>query len=405
MNTQQLHATQDKETGLTIFNNKDGHSDPYWKGVVVDDVSKQVVARSFQGSNTVISEGEVPADMLYSPLYESTVLRFYRHNGEPMISTHRQVNISHLPSRVPIPNGPTFMSLINKAIDAWEKKDVVVFNHNGAPAITSTPTSWEDLCIEGWCNVFLLVDQSNQKTNLVDLTQHGGPLLLYALSLSTETLEMKPYSAMPVFPTSLLVDRVDTHYEYFTLSVPTVPVLDSVAAGEHVRNGGAVVGYHSDSKDQGTKYFSPIYNRKIRLANETTNPIHRWHELMDESEEVAREYLAGLPSFYKHMDHDFMKKTAEAYVTESATFITEVVVARFLNKDYPLSEMVAKRVSPIAKVVVPAMKRKYGRHKKNKDGVFLAKQAELLVREGLMQMTYTQRHTIRGRIAKRDREM
>lgn len=407
INTQRLHATHDAEHGLTIYNNKDGYNDPFWKGVVIDDVTKQVVARSFQGSKTVVTE-EVPEDLLYTPLLESTILRFYRHNGEPMISTHRQINVSNTSSR--IGNGQTFITLVKQAIAGWDKR-VQSFDHNGETGLAYTPTSWEDLCMEGWCHVFLLLDVSNQKTDLTDFKQFSGPQLLYALSLSTEIPQMIPYPTLPIFaipPTEgrdIIDDSNDTTvYTYETFSIPILPVFDKKGAEELLSNGSAVIGFRYETKDEGTKFLSPSYNRKIRLANETTNPIHRWYELMDESEQLAREYLASLPTAMKYMNEDYMKQTAESFLQEATTYISEVVVDRYSGLDHPVSEVLEKRIKSVVIAVVAALRRKYSRGNRPPARDRLIKQVQPLVREELLQMTYSQIHMIRGRIARDQRE-
>jgi hypothetical protein len=390
--TQYLTATHDAQEGLTIYSNKDGYNNPFWKGVVVDDTSKEVVARSFQGSNTIVTE-VAPDNLVYVPLMESTVLRFYRHHGQPMVSTHRQVNVANTASR--IGNGKTFITLVKEAIQGWEDRSQP-FIHEGLSALAYTPTSWEDLCVDGWCHVFLLVDVSNQKTNLTNIGD--TPLLLHALSLSNDTPTMTPHTSLPIWST------VNDTHSYTTFAIPTLPLLSPAEATQTLLGGGAVVGYNPISRDIGTKYLSPSYSHKIKLANETTNPIHRWHELMDMDEKLASEYLKCLPTSLNHMNDEFMVATSNRYVDEAATFITQVVVDRYSDTDHPVSEVLEKRIRNVVELVIASLKRKYSRGNKRPDAIRLPKVVYPLVREELLQLSYAQVHTIRGRIMKENKE-
>jgi len=61
---------------------------------------KNVVACSFPWANTVVKDDDYPLISYNTPLYEATILRFYRHEGKPKISTHRQIDVSTRDSRV-----------------------------------------------------------------------------------------------------------------------------------------------------------------------------------------------------------------------------------------------------------------------------------------------------------------
>lgn len=400
--TSQLVATRDHDEGLTIYNNKHDVKTDFWKGVVVDDVTGNVVARSFKAS-PIVTTLEVPEDLVYVPGMECTILRFYRHHGIPMISTHRNINIVGTRSR--IGNGRFLFDLVKDAITGWENR-VETFEIEGKKGIAYTPDNWEDLCIEGWCNVFLLVDVSNQKTDLVDTTQYSHPLLLFSMSLSSETTEMTPIPSVPVWGTegtrgSDIVGGTDeTLYEYVSWCLPSLPLLNKEQAEEILKSGGTVIGFRPEVKDVTTKYVSPVYARKLDLVNDNTNIIHRWHELMDESEEKAREYLAHLPHALRHMDEKYMRDTHDKYLQDTSVYLANVIVSRFTGYDSPMPEILERKSKPIVEGEVRRLRNKYSRGSRPPTKDKLSKLVEKSVRDELSNHTYSFRHQLHSKMAR-----
>lgn len=162
-----------------------------WKGIVMDEKNNRVHAMSFPWAETLIGD-HVPSDMIYFKHRESSILRFYvGPDGKPRVSTHRRIDISNTNTRVH--TGKPFIQLIEQAIANWPYV-ASMESHLANPAMAfdpavsaeelayapqvsifkHTPEKWQDLCIPGFCHVFLLVDVSNQITddsNLKEVTE------------------------------------------------------------------------------------------------------------------------------------------------------------------------------------------------------------------------------------------
>lgn len=398
--TQQLTATHDHDEGLTIYSNKYGVHTDFWKGVVVDDATKNVVARSFQAS-PCITTLEVPDDLVYTPIMESTVLRFYRHNGSPMISTHRNINIVGTRSR--IGSGRFFFDLVKDAISGWENR-TEFFEVEGKRGIAYTPDNWEDLCVEGMSNVFLLVDVSNQKTDLMDVSSYSHPLLLYSMSLKAETPEMIPVPSVPIWevaPTQgcdIVGGDDKSLYEYVSWCLPTLPIIEKQQAEEILSNGGGVIGFKINSRDITTKFISPTYARKLDLVNDNTNIVHRWHELMDESVEKAREYLSQLPHGFKNMDEKFMREIASKQLDVTCAYLTNVIVSRFQGMGAPMPEMVERKCKSTIDSHVRRLKNKYSRGARVPTRNQLLLMVSKDLKEELSKLSYSLQHQLHSKI-------
>jgi len=379
--------------GLTIWNDKYNCKTEFWKGVITNS-DKMVVARSYQAATTIVGES-VDEDLFYVPLYEATILRFFRYRGQPMISTHRNINIAVTTSR--IGTGRPFIELVNEAIENWTKL-YRPYEHMGEKAIAYTPNTWEDLCMEEWCHVFLLIDVSTTKTNLVDTTKFNGPQLIYAMSLQANTPAMTPYPTHPIraiLPTSgnnLFHNGDEEVYHFISWVIPTLPVLTPSQANDLLRNGGAVVGFKEETPDITTKFLSPIYKRKWDLANETINPVHRWHELMDQSEEVAREYLLYLPPALSYMNEEYMKAKAEEYLNETAALITNHIVNILYNQYSPMAKPLYDKVSDIITRIVQTFKNKYKKTRPSRENLY--KQVYTVVTKDISELPYSTQHSV-----------
>lgn len=393
--TSQLIATHNYDSGLTIYNDEKSKN-KFWKGVVVDDSTGKVVARSFQSSPTVIGES-VPEDQVYTPMMEGMILRFYRHNDTPMISTHRNINIVGTKSRMG--NGRFFYDLVRDAISGWENR-TERFDMEDGKGIAYTPDNWEDLCVDGWCNVFLLVDDSNQKTDLIDTTKSTHPLLLYCMSLSNETDEMVPASTLPIWwiddtsGSDIIGGSDDTVYNYVTWCLPTLPIMDKVQAEKVLANGGGVVGFKPESRDITVKYFSSIYHEKLSLTNDNTNIIHRWHELIDEDPTKATRYLSILPYSLKHMDEKYMRDTVSRYLDETCTYLTNVVVSRYTGNNIIMPEILERKAKIYVDTEIQRLKNKYSRGSRPPSKDKLCKVVKQSLTKTISTLPYTQQHRL-----------
>lgn len=393
--TNALDATHNYDEGLTIYNNKydSTHPIPFWKGVVVDDTNSVVVARSFQCSPAVITT-TVDPNLTYTPIVEATILRFYRHYGVPMIATHRTMNIVHTRSR--IGSGRFFFDLVKDAISGWEdRRDT--FDYEGKKGIAYTPTSWEDLCVEGWCNVFLLVDISNQKTDLVDPAMYARPQLLYSLSLKADTPEMSPVPTLPIFPIPP-TEEDGTVYEYMTWCIPTLPHISEQEANTILANGGGVIGFNIESQDVTTKFISPTYARKIQLVNDNTNVVHRWHELMDESEDIAREYLSHLPKALSYIDEKYMQEVHKKFLDETSSYLSGVITSRYLGYDSPMPEILERKSKSIVDTELRKLRNKYSRGATRPSKDKLLKMVDKDLHTAVSSLPYTQQHTLHSKV-------
>lgn len=406
MNTAAVSLVR-SEHGLDLYHYTDEATHPsdasFYKGVVMD--GDRIVARSFQWAPTVIASS-VEEGSVYTPFREGTVLRFYRHEGKPMVSTHRQVDISDKKSRVG--TGRPFMELIPQAMASWPGKNETRIV-DGKKRVLTTPTSWEDLCIEGWCHVFLLVDTSNQITDLTDLTEtyemptetgemtvrtFATPLLLHAMSLDMRNGVGVPQIGMPEYAFS---DEEGT--TYYTWAVPSLPILSAASASLALAEGKAVVGFKPETPDVTVKFFSPEYERKLMIAGETFNPVHRWHILMDQDPELAEEYIQMLPWHHKEISYKTMQDTHLRYLEESANFLADIAIRRFNSESAHLDQNLYRQVQPLIGATIAHLQDLY-RKKQLRSEQGTSNEATRFMMEQLMELPYATQHTIHGKIAK-----
>ena len=253
-----------------------------WKGIIMN--GDKIIARSYPWAPCVIVN-DIPESQKYTKYYEGTIIRFYDHNG-PKISTHRQIDIKDKRSRVP-GSGRLFVDLINESIEGWNYSQKEYDIPSGGKGIAQTPTSWKELCTPGWCHVFLLIDISNQITNLSDLSEvveveeEDGltervfmtPKLLHAISFKIDDQNMIPHVGDII--TNIDEESMKKGIVERKLIVPTIQSLTHEEAQDAISSGGAVVGYDPAYPHLTTKYFSIEYANKVELAGETFNHVHR----------------------------------------------------------------------------------------------------------------------------------
>jgi len=381
-----------------------------WKGIVMYD--NMEVAKSFAWAPTYVDE-ELPTNLVYTRLYEATLLRFYRFDGKPMISTHKQINISDKSSRA-TPSSRPFITLVEEAIRGW-KYSTAEYSTVGGMGYAFTPTSWEELCMDDWCHVFLLVDQSNQITDLYDLTKTSeivdengdadiittmAPKLIHSISykrgydLDTEDniFHMTHYLGQPTF------DGDDRYIEYKWL-VPELKVMVQKDAVDVLDNGGAVVGFSLDDPYHTYKYLSESYDRKLELAGETFNPVHRWHQLMDVNPNDAQEYLTQLPWHLKHINQADMYNAVNDHINNISSMLAANIALRYNGKDASLDPAVYKKSSAIITSVLSTL-----RDQKLKRNTDIEKLANRYVAEIVSQMSFSDRHALNRVVSRMDRE-
>lgn len=321
----------------------------FYRGIVVDD-KNVVVARSFPWSPTIITNVLPMDDSMYTPLYEGTVLRFYRYDGKPYISTHKRIDISNGKSRVR--NNKPFYDLVVEAISGWSYTEKYIDTPTGK-VLESTPTKWEDLCIDGYCNVFLLIDEANALTDL-NTAVHGlmsnkvlgketfldtAPRLIHVMSLKADGAKMTPQLHFP----SISKGENSTWIPI----VPRIPSLNRDEAASIMENGGAVIGFDKDTPDDTVKYLSEEYNYKLYLADENFNRVMRWHELMDEGLDDAEMYLNVLPrpdkEYYKGKYMSEVNKTNNQIV---AAYMALYLVKRLNNEYSPIDKKLYDHIGP-----------------------------------------------------------
>ena len=389
------HASKD-DTDTPILTSYSASTDEtpyeeakYWKGVIVDSTNS-VIARAFQHSKTEVATKVSGEDQLYTLLYEATVLYFYRYEGKPMIATFRRTDISKTKSRVS--TGKTFFELVKEAIASWDQAHTPYRVADHLWGCQRTPQKWEELCIDGFCNVFLLLDTSNQMTNLSEIGAYAypinKPLLLHAITLSNETPEMKSYLYPPTLPG-------DSKYSEYRYHIPKVTLLTLDQANKYLSDGGAVVGFNPLTPDITVKYISPQYQKRVTLAGETReafNRVYRWHELMDKDEEEAKEYLSVIPKA-SSMSWETMLKTNERFNEESADYLMKNVINRYQHREASLDKNIYNLVKDI---LIGALSKMKSRCKK-------ADIKKYIITE-LRQLKYKEQHTIHARIMKMQRE-
>lgn len=379
-----------EENGLKLYHYDDNIEHPNnlddWKGIVMDE--NVVVARSYSWSNTIISQ-TLPTEKIYSPLYEATIIRFYRVNGKCFVGTHRQINIIDKKSR--IANYRPFIELVKEAISIWPPVDEKRF----------TPKSIEDLCHDGWCHVFLLIDQSNQITDQLDISKYFvsedskdikiHPLLLHSISfkIGMNTDENGVCQMIPIKPLDVEIEGIGK------LCVPCVQEFSFDEALAHISDGNPIIVVEPNDPTKSTKYHPERYQYKLDLAGETFNPVHRWHQLMDESEYKATEYLSIIPHHLKPLTLEQVKKTAEEYVGKICKTLVDNIVDRFYGKDATLDQRLYKKTIDVITSLVKTLRDKFDFHAKKKD---VRKEAEILITNYLNSLSYSDRHSMHGMI-------
>lgn len=318
---------------LTLFHYKDNveHPSPYdtYRGVVIDSKGA-AVSRAYPWCPEVVTS-MLPTDTVFHPMYEGTIVRFYRYNGKPYIGTHRQIDISDGKSR--IEGRRSFLDLIVDAISGWEYVEHDIDTAQGT-MFEFTPSDWTELCVEGYCHVFILSDESialsDHNTMYADYSD--GPKLIHLLSWRVDGGMMKPSISMPY----VMYDEPQGKSVGYHLHVPTMPTLTK-EEGEHLlKQGGGVVGFSHDQPEYTTKYVSEEYGYKFNLVGETYNRIHRWHELMDESVDDANMLLQILP---ENEQSTHTKERMVSYYNDSiatvASFIAPHLLKRVNGQDSP----------------------------------------------------------------------
>lgn len=413
------------ELELYHYNDEAEHPGPasFWKGIVTD--GNRVVARSFAWAPTV-EETVVPEGHIYTSFYEATLIRFYRYDGKPMASTHRRINIMETNSRVG--TGRPFKDLINVAIKNWPYHETIMPHPelDDENVLITPPTSWEDMCVEGYCHVFLLLDWSNQITNLnstveeclvgpdtaskeidefiVDSSSEAEEVVTFQVPKLIHVLTFKfnpETNSMDPVPAFLPITKMETPdpysgANYKLYSVPIVPRLVHEQAEQILAEGGAVVGFDPANPDITTKYYSPEYARKVQLAGETFNPIYRWFELMDQSPEEAREYLKNLPSHHRDKDWSYMVNIHDEYLHESAKYLGNTVFDRWYGTRASLDPRIWVKTSNIVNGALDELGRLYDTKKVPKEVIRTA--SYKVVRDLIAKSSYKEQHSIHGAI-------
>lgn len=394
---------------LTLYHYTDEAEHPsdadFWKGVVTD--GDEVVARSFRWAPTYVVD-TLPEDLMYTPLMEGTILRFYMYQGKPMVSTHKQINIVGKKSRVS--TGKPFMELIEDAMKQWNYEHTAYRTMDGRNGLAYTPTRWEELCVSGWCHVFLLVDTSNQITDLTNLSEtyemdiqgeskelktFTSPKFIHVMSLVQDGEYMTPIRGEVIFDVQ---HNHDDEYGQYTWIVPELPTLSRDEAQFVLADDGALVGFSPAYPDITYKYLSEEYERKLYLAGETFNPIHRWHQLMDINENDAQEYLVSLPWHLKHISIDTVQDAHEKYTSRIVNTLAKNATDRYFRRQAQIDKRLYERVKDIIGDTVSTMRRRMPRDRPSE--ALALKEATNILYDYIKDMSYSEQHSIHGSIAK-----
>lgn len=344
MRAQQNIKVTKTEGNLSILNYTEDATHPsdasFYRGVVIDD-NDNIVARSFQWAPTEVVEAEeLPTGLVYTKFREGTIVSFYRYGGKPMICTRKQVNIADKKSQIPGSN-VTFIQAIKSAISdiPYSEKEYLIKNQNDeiCKGIIVPPKTWEDLCTDGFCHVFILIDPSNQLTDIEG--QLEKPKLVHLLSYYSDASipTMVPFHG----PIKRVLDTPDQdgNMEY-TYKVDVVDIYDYQSAQAVINNGGAVVGFCPSTPDITVKFLSPTYATKLDLVGESFNTVHRWHQLMDEDPKKAELYLSIRPIDWNHgpshQTQEEMLNINSSYNNETADFLVENIMMRINKKSASL---------------------------------------------------------------------
>lgn len=399
------------EHGLTLHNYSKTAQHPsdasFWKGVITDE-SGNIVVRSYPWSPTEIVDdpNNLPVDVIYSPLYESTVIRFYMHDGVPRVSTHTQIDIQDKASRVS--TGRPFMELIEQAISEWPYTESEYITEDGGKGLTIKPTRWQQLCEENAVHIFLLVDESNQITDLHNFNEHIGdetiselPLLLHALSLYRDG-----YGNWAAVQADGYIRTRTAEYDEVNLMVPHVPIITREEAMEILREGGAVIGRYPGTPDLTTKYYSPQYSAKLELAGETFNIVHRWHQLMDEDPHLAYEYLGIIPHHKEIPSFDEMMEINNQYIETAAAYLGDAAMSLYTRDpiDVP-RKVLGHRIDgryTVKDLLHDAVREVKGQHRRGRRPKKADLKAQLTnyIDTTIRALPYAKQHSIHSHVAK-----
>jgi hypothetical protein len=327
-----------------------------------------------------------------------------------MVSTHARVDISGTNSRVG--TGRPFMELIKEAISSWpDSYTTEEVNYFGKQIEVEriTPHSWEDLCIEGQVQVFLLVDKSNQVTDLTD-TRETVEDVDSEGNLSTQVVEVpKLYYAMSLFRSNendnwltatlespVQFRREDEGLVGFRYQVPRLPLMGIEEASQLIYLGGAVVGFNPETPDKTIKFYSREYDRKWNISNGDFNPIHRWHVLMDQSPSDAAEYLDYTPLHQKKYTMKEMNEINLQYLNETSSYLGGVVLARIQGQDTPLPPKLYNYTLEDSYKISNLIGDNIRKHRKNSS----LNDIEADIAKYVASLPYTKQHSLHGQIAK-----
>lgn len=405
-----LRETKDN---LNLFHYDDQAVHPsnasFYKGVVME--GSQVIARSFAWAPTIVGGSSMlDPNLTYTPFQESTVLRFYKYDDQCMVSTHSHIDIVGTNSRVG--TGRPFMDLVQQAIDSWPKSytnETITYRGEEMEIERITPSKWQDLCIDGYVQVFLLVDKSNQVTDLTDLRttiedidEEGNiatriidaPKLYFAMALSRQSEDDDHLTAYLDQPLQFTMQ--EHGLVPFLQQVPRLPLMGVEEAAQLIDMGGAVVGFSPETPDRTIKFFSPEYNRKWELANGEFNIIHQWHVLMDNSSADAAEFLEHTPLHQKKYTMQEMQNVNLQYLEETSSFLANIVMRRIQNQDATLPPKIFNyTLEPNYKVsnLIADEKRT---HQKDPN----VNEIEASITEYITSLPYTKQHSLHGNIVK-----
>lgn len=331
-----------------------------FKGVILDNFGR-LVCRSFRHSGSNVTEpGKLPVNLEYVEQKEGTILRFFKYGEKNYISTHNRINIVGTKSRAGY--GKPFFSLVKEAIQNWKKIN------------TSSVNSWEDLCQEGFCHTFLLVDESNQQTDLAQNNIYEWPSLFYLLSINTNN------------------NKAFINPDFGGKFVLTLPLLTLEDANEVLKKNGAVVGMDRDNPDKTIKHYSPVYARMIDLVgtNNTFNQMYRYHQLLDVSEEDAEFYLQHLPISSTLTKDDFKRKVNDDYKCITK-YLAPLILRRKRREFVQINKYVYEQAKNLIKNVQDNIREKY-----------TVRDVSEVISQELDNLTNEERYSLAAKIAKAD---
>lgn len=221
------------------------------KGVIVDE-SNTMIARSYYWMPEYTTTKLIP-EYSYMAYYECTVLRFFIHKGIPYMSTVKHIDCTNL-----YINGKSILQSVSDAIALWDKP--------------GCPKRWEELCQEGRCNVFLLMDDNISTTNHNSSMFINEPTLLYQYSLQEDGYNMIPT-------------------RYISLVVPMSVIYSFENAIQCFELFGLLIGFIPNEPDKAFKLVSANYIYKRNVIG--IDYMENWCISMDNN--TTDEYYSFLP--------------------------------------------------------------------------------------------------------------